>query len=52
MIDILTEKRTHGENPTDENKMPDLPRDHVRDTTYDRRPPTAEIAFEPMGEKF
>ena len=59
MIDILTEGRTHGENPADEKIMPDLPRDHVRDTAYkdrrppsvERRPPTADIAYEPIGEK-
>src|ERR1044072_4531180 len=43
MIDIPTKERTHGENPADEDKMPDLPRDHVRDTAYrDRRPLTAD----------
>ena len=43
MIDIPTEGRTHGENPADEDRMPDLPRDHVRDTAYeDRRPPSDE----------
>src|ERR1043165_6957281 len=42
MIDIPTERRTHGENPADEDRMPHLPRDHVRNTAYDRRPPSAE----------
>src|ERR1044071_1435833 len=53
MIDIPTKGRTHGENPADEDEMPDLSKDHVRDTAYrthrvpsaDRRPPTADIAF-------
>ena len=35
MIDILTEGRTHEENSADENRMPDLSRDHVRDTAYE-----------------
>ena len=34
IIDILTEGRTHGENPADENRMPDLPKNHVRDTAH------------------
>src|ERR1044071_7122160 len=43
IIDIPTEGRTHGENPADKNKMPDLPRDHMRDTAYRNcRPPSAE----------
>src|ERR1044071_4901475 len=42
MIDIPTEGRTHGKNPADEDKMPDLPRDHVRDTVYDHQLPTTE----------
>ena len=37
MIDIPTEGRTHGENPADEKIMPDLPRDHVRNTAYNDR---------------
>ena len=37
MIDIPTIGRTHGEDPADENRMSDLPRDHVRDTAYDDR---------------
>ena len=59
MIDIPTKGRTHGENPADEDEMPDLSKDHVRDTAYrthrvpsaDRRPPTADIAYEPIREK-
>jgi hypothetical protein len=43
MIDIPTEGRTHGKDPADENRMPDLPRDHMRETAHeDRRPPTAD----------
>ena len=37
MIDIPTEGRTHEENSADKDKMPDLPRDHVRDTAYECR---------------
>src|ERR1043165_642007 len=37
MIDIPTEGRTHGKNLANEDKMPDLPRDHVRDTAYRNR---------------
>ena len=37
MIDILTEGRTHGENLADEEIIPGLPKDHVRDTAYDNR---------------
>src|ERR1044071_9673566 len=52
IIDIPTEGRTHGENSANEDRMPDLPRNHVRDTAYsERRPPTADIAYEPIGEK-
>src|ERR1044072_8906860 len=43
MIDIPTEGRTHGENPTDEDKMTASQKDRVRDTAYSaRRPSTAE----------
>src|ERR1044071_8783119 len=43
MIDIPTEGRTHGENSADEDRMRDLPRNHVRDPAYsERRPPTAD----------
>ena len=59
MIDIPTERRTHGKNPTDEKIMLNLPRDHIRDITYaDCRPlnakcrvSSADIAYEPIGKK-
>ena len=34
IINILTERRTHEKNLADKKEMPDLPRDHVRDTAY------------------
>ena len=51
MIDIPIKRRTHEKDPADEELMLDLPRDHVRDTAYaDYRPPTANIAYEPIGK--
>ena len=51
IIDILTMGRTYKENLADEEIMPDLLRDHVRDTAYaERRPLTADIAYEPIRE--
>ena len=47
MIDIPTEGRTYGEDPADEEIMPDLPRDHMRYCVHrlltdERRASTAE----------
>ena len=43
MIDILTEGRIHDEDPADEKIMPDLLRNHVRDTVYANYQPLSNV---------